>query len=97
LTLVTVAKFGGSALGVDGTLIPKVINRIKQLADQNTKVVAVFSAPITDYEKKVSSMTDVAIRIGRNYASSNPVEIEIFRQVYEQIAEKHITNKKYYK
>ena len=96
MTLVTIAKFGGSALGVDGTLIPKVINRIRHIIDQNTKVVAVFSAPITDYEKKVSSMTDVSIRIGKNYASSNPVEIEILRELYEQIAEKHITNKKYY-
>jgi len=93
LTLVTIAKFGGSALGVDGILIPKVVNRIKQIIDQNTKVVAVFSAPIVDYEKKVSSMTDVAIRIGKNYASSNPVEIEILRLVYEQIAVKH---EKYY-
>jgi aspartate kinase len=96
LTLVTIAKFGGSALGVDGILIPKVVNRIKQIIDQNTKVVAVFSAPIVDYEKKVSSMTDVAIRIGKNYASSNPVEIEILRLVYEQIAVKHILNEKYY-
>ena len=96
MTLVTIAKFGGSALGVDGILIPKVVNRIKQIIDQNTKVVAVFSAPIVDYEKKVSSMTDVAIRIGKNYASSNPVEIEILRQVYEQIAVKHISNEKYY-
>jgi aspartate kinase len=96
LTLVTIAKFGGSALGVDGILIPKVVNRIKQIIDQNTKVVAVFSAPIVDYEKKVSSMTDVAIRIGKNYASSNPVEIEILRLVYEQIAVKHISNEKYY-
>ena len=96
MTLVTIAKFGGSALGVDGILIPKVVNRIKQIIDQNTKVVAVFSAPIVDYEKKVSSMTDVAIRIGKNYASSNPVEIEILRLVYEQIAVKHISNEKYY-
>jgi aspartate kinase len=96
LTLVTIAKFGGSALGVDGILIPKVIDRIKQIIDQNTKVVAVFSAPLIDYEKKVSSMTDVALRIGRNYASSNPVEIEVFRQVYEQIAAKYISDKKYY-
>ena len=96
MTLVIIAKFGGSALGVDGILIPKVVNRIKQIIDQNTKVVAVFSAPIVDYEKKVSSMTDVAIRIGKNYASSNPVEIEILRQVYEQIAVKHISNEKYY-
>src|SRR5918995_1141221 len=96
LTHVSIAKFGGSALGVDGILIPKVIDRIKQIIEQDTKVVAVFSAPITDYEKKVSSMTDVAIRIGKNYASSNPVEIEVFRQVYEQIAAKYISNIKYH-
>ena len=97
MTLVTVAKFGGSALGIDGILIPRVIDRIKQLIEQNTKVVAVFSAPLTDYEKKVSSMTDLAIRIGKSYASSNPVEIEVLRQVYEQIAARHISNEKYYK
>jgi aspartate kinase len=96
LTLVTVAKFGGSALGVDGILIPRVIDRIKQIIEQNTKVVAVFSAPLTDYEKKVSSMTDLAIRIGKSYASSNPVEIEVLRQVYEQIAARYISNEKYY-
>lgn len=96
MTLVTVAKFGGSALGIDGILIPRVIDRIKQIIEQNTKVVAVFSAPLTDYEKKVSSMTDLAIRIGKSYASSNPVEIEVLRQVYEQIAARHISNEKYY-
>lgn len=96
MTLVTVAKFGGSALGIDGILIPRVIDRIKQIIEQNTKVVAVFSAPLTDYEKKVSSMTDLAIRIGKSYASSNPVEIEVLRQVYEQIATRYISNKKYY-
>ena len=96
MTLVTVAKFGGSALGVDGILIPRVIDRIKQIIEQNTKVVAVFSAPLIDYEKKVSSMTDLAIRIGKSYASSNPVEIEVFRQVYEQIAARYISNEKYY-
>ncbi|MDW0233275.1 MAG: aspartate kinase [Nitrososphaeraceae archaeon] len=97
MTRVTIAKFGGSALGVDGILIPKVIDRIKQIVEQDTKVVAVFSAPITDYEKKVCSMTDVAIGVGKNYASSNPVEIEVFRQVYEQIAAKYISNIKYHK
>src|SRR5918993_67981 len=76
LTRVTVAKFGGSALGIDGILIPKVIDRIKQIIDQNTKVVAVFSAPVIDYEKRASSMTDVAIHIGKSYASSDHVDIE---------------------
>jgi len=41
---VTVAKFGGSALGVDGILIKKIIDRIEQLKAKK-KVVAVFFFP----------------------------------------------------
>jgi aspartate kinase len=89
LTSITVAKFGGSALGADGVLIPKIMDRLKQLTKES-KVVAVFSAPLIEYEGKVSSMTDVAIKVGRNYASSNPVEIEVLREVYERIAARHI-------
>ena len=93
---VTIAKFGGSALGINGILLPKVIDRIKQIIkDKNTKVLAVFSAPLTNYEEKVCSMTDLAIRVGKNYASSNPVEIDILRQVYEQIAIKYVSEEKY--
>ena len=55
-----------------------------------TKIVAVFSAPIVNYEGRIFSMTDVALRVGRSYASSNPVEVDVLRQVYEQIAIKHL-------
>jgi aspartate kinase len=96
LTHVTVAKFGGSALGVDGILIPKVIDRIRQIIDQNAKVVTVFSAPVIDYERRATSMTDVAIHIGKSYASSNPVDIEVFRQVYEHIASKYLSDLRSY-
>ncbi len=89
MTSITVAKFGGSALGVDGVLIPKVIDRIKQMK-QESKVVAVFSAPLIEYEGKNSSMTDVAIKVGRSYATSNPVEIEVLREVYDKIASKYL-------
>ena len=89
MTSITVAKFGGSALGVEGAMIPKIINRIKQLQEES-KVVTVFSSPLIDYEGKVSSMTDVAIKIGRSYASSTPVEIEVLREVYERIAVKYL-------
>ena len=89
MTSITVAKFGGSALGVEGDMIPKIINRIKQLQEES-KAVTVFSAPLIDYEGKVSSMTDVAIKIGRSYASSTPVEIEVLREVYERIAGKYL-------
>ena len=88
---VTVAKFGGSALGVDGILIDKIIRRIEQLKVK-TKVVAVFSAPLVTYDDKSYSMTDVAIKVGRSYAASDPVEIEILREVYERIASKHLSN-----
>jgi aspartate kinase len=91
MTSITVAKFGGSALGVDGAMIPKIVDRIKQLKEQS-RVITVFSAPLIDYDGKVSSMTDVAIRVGRSYAASNPVEIEVLREVYEKIAGKYITD-----
>jgi len=78
-------------------LLPKVIDRLKQIIkDKNTKILAVFSAPLTNYEEKVCSMTDVAIRVGKNYASSNPVEIDVLRQVYEEIAIKYISEEKYH-
>lgn len=92
MTSITVAKFGGSALGADGVLIPKIMDRIKQIMKES-KVVAVFSAPLIEYDGKVSSMTDVAIKVGRNYASSNPVEIEVLREVYERIASQHLDEK----
>jgi aspartate kinase len=91
MTSITVAKFGGSALGVEGTLIPKIIDRIKQLQEES-KVVTVFSAPLIEYNNKVSSMTDVAINVGRSYAASTPVEIEVLREVYERIAGKYLTD-----
>ena len=76
---VTVAKFGGSALGIDGVLIPKIMDRIKQMKKEY-KIVAVFSAPLVNYEERVISMTDVAIKVGRNYASSNPIEIKVLQK-----------------
>lgn len=86
------AKFGGSTIGVDGVFIPKIIDRIKQISDE-TKVISVFSAPLIIYEEKVRSMTDVAIKVGKSYASSNPIEIEILREVYERIAADHVSEK----
>jgi aspartate kinase len=86
---ITVAKFGGSALGLEGAMIPQILNRIKQL-QKDSKVITVFSAPLIEYEGKIISMTDAAIYVGRSYASSTPVEIEVFREVYEKIATKYL-------
>jgi aspartate kinase len=89
MTSITVAKFGGSALGLEGAMIPQILDRIKQL-QQDSKVVTVFSAPLIEYGGKIISMTDVAIYIGRSYASSTPVEIEVLREVYERISAKYL-------
>jgi aspartate kinase len=94
MTPVTVAKFGGSALGIDGVLIGKIVDRICQL-QANAKVIAVFSAPVIKYEGKAHSMTDIAIKVGRNYASSNPVEIDILKEVYDKIATQYLTDPYY--
>ena len=93
MTSITVAKFGGSALGVEGTMIPQIIDRIKQL-QQDSKVVTVFSAPLIEYNGKIISMTDMAIYVGRSYASSTPVEIEVLREVYERISSKYLDNQR---
>ncbi|MGI0034118.1 MAG: aspartate kinase, partial [Nitrososphaeraceae archaeon] len=85
-------KFGGSTLGVDGACINKIIDRINKKIETKSKIVAVFSAPLIRYRDKLSSMTDVAIHIGKNYAQSNPVEIDALREVYENIASNNLSH-----
>ena len=94
MTSITVAKFGGSALGLEGNMVPQIIDRIKQLQKQDSKVVTVFSAPLIEYNGKIISMTDMAIYVGRSYASSTPVEIEMLREVYERISSKYLDNQR---
>jgi aspartate kinase len=86
-----IAKFGGSALGVNGAKIPIIIDRIRELK-KKSKIICVFSAPLTNYEGKNMSMTDVAIRISKNYASSNPVDIDVLKTVYLEISNKYLSN-----
>ena len=84
-------KFGGSTLGEDGACIDKIVKRINEKIESQNKVVAVFSAPLIKYRDKLSSMTDVAIHIGKNYAQSNPIEIDVLREVYESIASTNLS------
>ena len=86
-----IAKFGGSALGVNGAKIPIIIDRIRELR-KKSKIICVFSAPLTNYEGKNMSMTDVAIRISKNYATSNPVDIDVLKTVYLEISNKYLSN-----
>ena len=93
MTKVIVAKFGGSTIGQNGDQIPTVIERIKAMRTEGKKIVAVFSAPVMEYEGKVKSMTDIAINIGRKYASGQKVDSSIFYETYLNIAKKHISQK----
>ena len=83
---VVIAKFGGSAIGVDGISIPIIIQRINSLC-KNAKVVAVFSAPLTVVEGKRRSLTDVALELGRRAEEGKVSDLIILRKTYEKILE----------
>src|ERR671910_3748672 len=93
MTKIIVAKFGGSTIGQDGDQIPLVIKRIKAMRKEGKKIVAVFSAPVMQHEGRVKSMTDIAINIGRKYASGQKVDSSIFYETYLNIAKKYISQK----
>ena len=79
-----VAKFGGSAIGIDGNLIPIIIKRIKELK-KDAKVIAVFSAPLTLHEGKQRSLTDIAIVIGQKAQAGEDIGVENLRKPYQKI------------
>ncbi len=68
MTKLIVAKFGGSAIGTDGAAIPEIVQRINDLK-KDSKVIAVFSAPLTMQNGKMRSLTDVVLEQGRNAES----------------------------
>ncbi len=88
---VVVAKFGGSTLGVNGSLLPSVIERIRQLKE-DAKIVAIFSAPMIKYDEKNVSMTDIAISKGKSFASSHPVDLQLLRSVYEDLSSNYLNS-----
>ena len=93
MTEVIIAKFGGSTIGQNGDQIPTVIERIKAMRKKGKKIVAVFSAPLMEHDGKVKSMTDIAIFIGRKYASGQKVDTDILYRIYLDIAKKYLSQK----
>lgn len=79
-----VAKFGGSASGIDGEHVSDIINRIKELK-KDTKVIAVFSAPLTIHDGKRKSLTDLALLLGRKAEEGTMPDINEIRKPYEKI------------
>lgn len=81
-----VAKFGGSAIGPFGKTIPLIIKRIKDLK-ANSKIIAVFSAPLTMDGDKKRSLTDVILEQGRNVEQGQKGNLELVRKTYQKILE----------
>ena len=87
-----VAKFGGSAVGIDGVLIPTIIKRIDELR-KDAKVITVFSAPLTTYGGKQRSLTDIALTLGQKAESGQSFDMEEVRKPYLKIL--GLVDKKY--
>ncbi|MEM4391787.1 MAG: aspartate kinase [Candidatus Nitrosotenuis sp.] len=79
-----VAKFGGSATGIDGEFVPETVDRIKELR-KTSKVIAVFSAPLTMHDGKRKSLTDLALHVGRNAESGIAPDMSGFNRSYEKL------------
>ncbi len=86
MTKLIVAKFGGSAIGPYGASIPEIVQRINDLK-KDSKVIAVFSAPLTMDDGKKRSLTDVVLEQGRNAESGASVSLELVKSTYQKILE----------
>ena len=86
MSKLTIAKFGGSAIGIDGEGIPEIVKRIKEI-QENSKLVVVCSAPLTMVDGKKRSLTDVILGIGNNAANGNNFDFSIVEKPYVKILE----------
>ena len=81
----TIAKFGGSAIGIDGEGIPEIVNRVKDI-QKNSKLIVVCSAPLTlDAAKKKSSLTDLILAIGNNIEAGKTFGFSLIKKPYSKI------------
>lgn len=81
-----VAKFGGSAIGPDGISIPVIVDRINNLK-KDSKVIAVFSAPLTIFDGKKRSLTDVILEQGRIAENGETPSLDTVKSCYQKILE----------
>ena len=86
MTNLIVVKFGGSAIGRNGETIPKIIQRISDLR-VDSKVIAVFSAPLTVHNEKKRSLTDIILEQGKNAENGIKPSLDIVRSTYQKILE----------
>src|SRR3989304_5314364 len=79
-----VVKFGGSAIGIDGVSIPLIIDRINDLK-KDSKIIAVFSAPLTTQNGKKCSLTDVILEQGRSVEKGTKATLDTVKSCYQKI------------
>jgi aspartate kinase len=80
---VSVVKFGGSLLDVEGKGIPKIVAQIKQIQQKDgTGPIAVFSAPM--------GVTDALIKIGESHAQECGLPLEPVFEVYGRLAKLYV-------
>ena len=86
MSKLTIAKFGGSAIGVDGEGIPAIVKRVKEIQNEG-KLVVVCSAPLTMVDGKKKSLTDVILGIGRSVVNGDSFDFSIVEKPYLKILE----------
>ena len=79
-----IAKFGGSAIGPNGESIPQIIERINDLKS-NSKLITVFSAPLTIHNEKKRSLTDIILEQGKNAEKGIKPTLDIVKATYQKI------------
>ncbi|MDB3957120.1 aspartate kinase [Candidatus Nitrosopelagicus sp.] len=82
----TIAKFGGSAIGIDGEGIPDIVKRIKEI-QKDSKIIVVCSAPLTMVDGKKKSLTDVILGIGHNAVNGDNFDFSIVEKPYLKLLE----------
>jgi aspartate kinase len=83
---VSVAKFGGSLLDVEGKGIPKIVKRIEEIKSKDgCGPIVVFSAPM--------GITDALIKIGESYAQACQLPLDPVFEVYNRLAELYVKGK----
>lgn len=80
----TIAKFGGSAIGINGESIPVIVQRIRELT-REARVLAVFSAPLTIIDDKKRSLTDVVLEMGKMAENGKEPDLGRVRHTYDEI------------
>ena len=82
----SIAKFGGSLIDVEGKGIPKILKSIRELkTEDSVGPIAVFSAP--------TGCTDELIRIGESCAQSMQSSVNSVFKIYENLAAVYVKGK----